>query len=454
MQLSLANKYRPQSFDSMIWQHHIVWILKAKMQSERDWLQNYLLTWPRWTGKTTSARILAKAINCLTPNDGNPCNTCANCTAISQSSTLDYVEIDAASHTWVDNIREEVLDKALYPPTMLKKKIYVIDEVHMLSKWAFNSLLKTIEEPKWNVCFILATTEIQKVPDTIISRCQTFQFKKVSENEIADHLSEICKSEWFDYDPEALKLIAMISDWWVRDSIKYLDQVSILGKITLDNVSQFLWVLSDASIKDFLTKIKNRDKNLTFISIDTLNQQGIDLAQFAKQIIGFIDRHLMEDMDFYLQVSSSFSEILRQIRYYPYPTVLFKMELDKFLDSSTTVLSPTQHQTQASTTIPASTSQPTPAQQPKSSYTPWEALITSFPDGTLKNFLSQDTILDSIDNWTAKLIITNKMAEIAIQRPDNKSEIQKKLSEITGEPITLELSFESKESYLARNLSF
>ncbi|MBO4204074.1 DNA polymerase III subunit gamma/tau [bacterium] len=240
MQLSLANKYRPQTFDSMIGQQHIIGILKAKMQSNRDSLQNYLLTGPRGTGKTTSARILAKAINCLDPQDGNPCNHCVNCQTINENKTLDYVEIDAASHTGVDNIREEILDKALYPPTVLKKKIYVIDEVHMLSKGAFNSLLKTIEEPKGNVCFILATTEIQKVPDTIVSRCQTFLFRKVSEQEIADHLEEICKTEGFEYEKDALQLIAMISDGGVRDSIKYLDQVSILGKITTDNVSKFL----------------------------------------------------------------------------------------------------------------------------------------------------------------------------------------------------------------------
>jgi DNA polymerase-3 subunit gamma/tau len=133
--LSLANKYRPKTFDDgMIGQYSIREILKAKMQSSRDSLQNYLLTGPRGTGKTTTARILAKAINCLNPVDGNPCNVCANCATINASSSLDYVEIDAASHTGVDNIREEILDKALYPPTTLKKKIYVIDEVHMLSK--------------------------------------------------------------------------------------------------------------------------------------------------------------------------------------------------------------------------------------------------------------------------------------------------------------------------------
>lgn len=193
--MSLANKYRPQTFDGIIGQKHITEILKAQMSSARQTHHNYLLFGPRGTGKTTAARILAKAVNCLHPDNGNPCNTCFNCQTINEGKTLDYVEIDAASHTGVDNIREEILDKAAYPPTNLKKKIYVIDEVHMLSKGAFNALLKTIEEPRDNVCFILATTEIQKVPETIISRCQVFNFKKVDKQEIARHLQFICTQE-------------------------------------------------------------------------------------------------------------------------------------------------------------------------------------------------------------------------------------------------------------------
>ena len=209
--MSLANKYRPNTFDKIIWQDHITHILKAQMKNEQRNNHNYLLFGPRGTGKTTAARILSKAINCLDLQDGNPCNQCANCNTINKWQTFDYVEIDAASYTGVDNIREEILDKVPYPPTQLKKKIYVIDEVHMLSKSAFNALLKTIEEPNSAVWFIFATTEIHKVPETIVSRCQVFNFKKILKETMTPHLQNICNLEWLSFEDEALNLISDIS---------------------------------------------------------------------------------------------------------------------------------------------------------------------------------------------------------------------------------------------------
>ena len=337
---SLANRYRPQTFDEMIWQQHIIWILKAKMQSDSSSLQNYLLCGPRGTWKTTSARILAKAINCLDPHDWNPCNKCANCELINSWKTTDYVEIDAASNTWVENVREVIINQAWYQPISLKKKIYVIDEVHMLSWAAFNALLKTIEEPNWNVCFILATTELQKVPQTIISRVQIFNFKKIPQWEMVSHLANICKNEWFEYEDEALQLIATISEGCVRDAIKYLDQVSVLGKISTDNVSQFLWISTDATIKAFFDIVQSWDRDQIFEQIDKLSQ-WTDLQQFAKQCIGYIDSHIMDNTDFYLEISEAFSEILRQVRFYPYPAVLYKLSFNKYLEWNGVIAEPT-----------------------------------------------------------------------------------------------------------------
>ncbi len=337
---SLANRYRPQTFDEMIWQQHIIWILKAKMQSDSSSLQNYLLCGPRGTWKTTSARILAKAINCLDPHDWNPCNKCANCELINSWKTTDYVEIDAASNTWVDNVREVIINQAWYQPISLKKKIYVIDEVHMLSWAAFNALLKTIEEPNWNVCFILATTELQKVPQTIISRVQIFNFKKIPQWEMVSHLANICKNEWFEYENEALELIATISEGCVRDAIKYLDQVSVLWKISSNNVSQFLWISTDATIKEFFDIVQSWDIDQIFEQIDKLSQ-WTDLQQFAKQCIGYIDSHIMDNTDFYLEISEAFSEILRQVRFYPYPAVLYKLSFNKYLEWNGVIAEPT-----------------------------------------------------------------------------------------------------------------
>lgn len=460
--VSLANKYRPQTFDKIIWQDHITDILKAQMKSDQKIHHNYLLFGPRGTGKTTAARILAKALNCLNSKDWNPCNECANCQVINKWTSLDYIEIDAASHTWVDNIREEILDKVPYPPTQLKKKIYVIDEVHMLSKWAFNALLKTIEEPRNNVCFILATTEIHKVPDTIISRCQVFNFKKVGEEDMAGHLKEICKKENLDFEAEALGIISKISEGCVRDAVKYIDQISILGDITQEHVSKFLWVASESIIRNFFRLIKDGNRKDIFDDIDRIYQSGIDLHQFAKQALIYIDHNLESDIDFLLKVSESFSEIISSIKYYPYPAIVYKIVFNKHLawkiqDTSWKIQGEEENKWVVNESVVVDLIK---VKSPKEEINNSDQDIDSIRNWvlekiekiSLKQNLKWNFIIEWI-NWNiVEAIIINKMTKILLDNDENKRMLEDAFAAILWVQTKINIKFESKEDYFARKM--
>ena len=191
-------------------------------------------------------------------------------------------------------------------------------------------MLKTIEEPKGNVCFILATTEIHKVPDTIISRCQVFNYRKVSNWAMIAHLENICKSEGLQYVQSALEIITNLSEGCVRDAVKYVDQVSILWDLNEENVSRFLWVAWEALLKEVLTDIKSNDRGAVFSKLDEIANQGIDLSQFAKQMLGYIDQHLLEDTDFYLVCSEIFWNVISTLKWYPYPLIAYKIAINNY----------------------------------------------------------------------------------------------------------------------------
>lgn len=501
--MSLANKYRPKTFDGMIGQEHITNILKAQMEVRDNIHHNYLLFWPRGTGKTSSARLIAKGLNCLNLQQGNPCNHCANCELINNGTSLDYVEIDAASHTGVDNIREEIIDKALYPPTALKKKIYVIDEVHMLSKGAFNALLKTIEEPKNNVCFIFATTEIHKVPDTIISRCQVFNYRKVPNKAMINHLEKICQAEQLHYQENALEIIANISEGCVRDAVKYVDQVSILWDLNEENVSRFLGVAGETTIKNLLSTIKTGEREKIFSQLDELNQHGIDLGQFAKQAISYIDQHLLEDTDFLLHCSEIFGNILSTLRRYPYPLIAYKIAINKALEAGkesqstgTAKLTENKKEEKADQKPEVSVQPTAPTPQPEKATAVEQApqpaenllppqtpapekpeletrtqekkvwaeaseenfkklraiVISKLTKPTVQSNLKDQAIIEQIENDEIQITVITKIAEMLLNNEENRKQIEQILSEELGKAVHLTISFEHKEAYFARKM--
>ena len=325
--MSLYLKYRPKDFNSIIWQEQVKDILKAEIEQNKL-SSSYIFFWPRWTWKTSSARILAKAINCIWEWE-KPCNKCENCKLINEWKTLDFVEIDAASNTQVDKIREEIIDKAIYPPTNLTKKVYIIDEVHMLSKSAFNALLKIMEEPPEYLIFILATTEIHKVPETIISRCEVFNFKRISKNNVINQLKYIAEQEKLSYTEEWLELIAKISDGGLRDAIKYLEQVSIVGEINAENVSKFLWIAPERQIQDFLETVKSQNIKNIFQKITDLQNQWIDLWNFIKDILAYLDDKLEENIEENLKLINLFDEVYQNIKNFPSPVIAYKSILWK-----------------------------------------------------------------------------------------------------------------------------
>ncbi len=280
--MALYLKYRPKDFDSLVWQDFIKNTLQ-KATAENKTVGAYLLCWPRWTGKTSTARILAKAVNCENPKKWNPCNKCYICEAINNENQVDVIEIDAASNTWVDNIRE-LISKAQFRPTSAKYKIYIIDEVHMLSKWAFNALLKILEEPPEFVKFILATTETHKVPETIISRCQRFDFKNISETDLNSRLEYIASKEKIDIDKKSLEYIVKNSAWWLRNAISTFEQLIEKSQIKYDNIIENLWIVNNEKLEDFLEKLISKDTSI-IENYEDLISEWKNIKLFFKELI-------------------------------------------------------------------------------------------------------------------------------------------------------------------------
>ncbi|MBF8982890.1 DNA polymerase III subunit gamma/tau [Lutibacter sp. B2] len=283
--IALYRKWRPETFEDVVGQGHITKTLKNQMKNDSI-AHAYLFCGTRGTGKTSTAKIFARAVNCLNPHDGNPCNECEICSGIKHENMMDVMEIDAASNNGVDDIRE-LRENVKYPPTKGKYKVYIIDEVHMLSTGAFNALLKTLEEPPHYVIFILATTEPHKIPATILSRCQRFDFKRVKESEMVDRLAYICENMNIEVEKSGLELISRNSDGALRDALSILDQCLSFGaeKISYDDVIDVLGTVNDDFLFHLVSCILSQDTKSAMELIEQLIESGKDIHQFIKDLI-------------------------------------------------------------------------------------------------------------------------------------------------------------------------
>lgn len=286
---ALYRKWRPTSFEEVRGQDHIVKTLKNQINSGRIG-HAYLFCGTRGTGKTSIAKIFARAVNCEHPVDGSPCGECSMCRQIAEGSSLNVVEIDAASNNGVENIRD-IREQVQYPPTDGRYRVYIIDEVHMLSIGAFNALLKTLEEPPSYVIFILATTEVHKIPITILSRCQRYDFKRISIDTIAGRLAELTQAEQIDVDDRALRYVARAADGSMRDALSLLDQCVAFHfgeKLTYDNVLEVLGAVDNRVFSKLFQAVLASDTKACIREIEEMIIQGRDLSQLVNDFIWYM----------------------------------------------------------------------------------------------------------------------------------------------------------------------
>ncbi len=306
--LALYRKYRPQTFEEVVGQQYVTKILKNTI--DRNMTSHaYLFSGPRGTGKTTIAKLIAKLLNCESPINDIPCEKCPSCIAFNEKNHPDIIEMDAASNNGVDEIRE-IRDKVTLMPSISKYKVYIIDEVHMLSIGAFNALLKTLEEPPQHVIFILATTELYKVPATIISRCQCFNFEKISEEDIVKKLKYIVEKENIKVEEEVLNLIAKYSDGGLRDAINLLDKLACCStNITIDDFYEIKGIVKEEELFDIVSALVNGNTKEALEKLDYLGKKGKNLILFATELIEYLKNMLISNNTYGLDKDKIFEMI-------------------------------------------------------------------------------------------------------------------------------------------------
>jgi DNA polymerase-3 subunit gamma/tau len=329
--MSLYRKYRPQNFANLVGQDHVRITLTNALKTNNIH-HAYLFTGPRGTGKTSTARLLAKAINCENLKEAEPCDSCDICSDINQGRLIDLIEIDAASNRGIDEIRD-LREKIQFSPTRAKSKVYIIDEVHMLTKEAFNALLKTLEEPPVHVYFILATTEVHKIPETILSRCQRFDFKRIDNKTLLARLQFIAEAEKIQADPEGLDVIVRSVEGGLRDAIGLLEQLSVNGSLTFAHAQEILGISGKMSLEKLFALIERKEVKAALEEVDALYAEGYDLNQFNKDFLEFLRQQMLESVSvenrqrtaWLLHVISAFLESYENLKHATIPQLPLEM---------------------------------------------------------------------------------------------------------------------------------
>ncbi len=480
---ALYRVFRPQTFAEVIGQEHISVTLKNALQTGRL-AHAYLFCGPRGTGKTSSAKILAKAVNCLDPQDGEPCNQCANCVAINNEQFMDVLEIDAASNRGIDEIRE-IRDKVKFLPSQGKRKVYIIDEVHMLTNEAFNALLKTLEEPPEHVLFILATTDPQKIPLTVLSRCQRFDFRRISTAEIRDHLAEIIASQNVTISEEALNAIARKASGGMRDAISVLDQcIAFAGeRIEIKHVQMVLGTLAEEDMANMLDGLLDGDYGGLFTLLGAYLEQGKDIKQIIRDLMDYSRQLLMlkvapheeqlqsisaeilprakaqaakVSVDDLGEMLNRLNDVEKETRYSNQPQILLETALVDLVLAKERSKAPVQVQQPAA---PAVGSQPSQAAvQPAASQKTlvackdlagkWPEVMKIIKDKSIRihAFLLQAQPMGLEDGaLVLKFDAASKFHHGQMAQADNRKVLEQVLEQMTGQPLPVKLFLEGAD---------
>jgi DNA polymerase-3 subunit gamma/tau len=471
MSQALYRKWRPQKWEEVVGQPHIVQTLKNAVANDRV-AHAYLFAGPRGTGKTTAARLLAKSINCLAEDLGErPCNICAHCKAVNENRFLDLIEIDAASQTGVDDVRD-LRDKINFSPNLGRYKIYIIDEVHMFSNSAFNALLKTLEEPPPHAIFILATTEIHKIPLTVLSRCQRHEFRRLPVDDIVAQLQTIVKSEKIKAAPEALTLIARHSAGGMRDAISLLDQLASTGQtISLEVTQAVLGTATSQTVLALISAVLDHEPAAGMDAIHTALDSGTDARLLARQVVDYLRALLLLQMGNAAQVDLagdvrlaavkhakviSAPDILRMIKVFNsaasdqrggwQPSLPLEMALAEVLEISAITVDPasspllkkntTETKTGKNTVTPP---KETPAPDPNNpaitlgqAAKAWKQISTAVRDNPSLNALLNSCRLLELKNNTLTLGFASEILRGKTETPEQIKSIRKAIAEVLG----------------------